>query len=319
MTERPNDRAETTAVVLRAPGDVGLDRVGLIGAGRDDVIVRVSHSGISSGTERLLWSGDMPFFPGLSYPLVPGYEAVGQVEWKGDQAKIDLGDTVFVPGARCHTNAAALFGASSAHLVTPADRIVRANTAWGGGATLLALAATAYRAVTIADAPELIVGHGVVGRLMARICVGLGNAAPTVWERLPERRTGAIGYDVMAEADDDRHDYRTVCDASGDNAILDRLIERTAKGGTVVLAGFYAAPLAFAFPPAFMRETSIRIAAEFTPSDIASVIGLLDSGALSLDGLVTHQFAATDAANAYATAFGDPTCLKMILDWSDAR
>jgi bacteriochlorophyllide a dehydrogenase len=42
------------------------------------------------------------------------------------------------------------------------------------------------------------------------------------------------------------------------------------------------------------------------------------SGALSLDGLITHRAAASDAGTAYATAFTDPACLKMILDWSAA-
>ena len=42
---------------------------------------------------------------------------------------------------------------------------------------LLALAATAHHAV--ADhPPELIIGHGVLGRLLARITVALGHPAP---------------------------------------------------------------------------------------------------------------------------------------------
>ena len=48
---------------------------------------------------------------------------------------------------------------------------------------------------------------------------------------------------------------------SGDAAILDTLVARLAPGGEIVLAGFYAEPLAFAFPPAFMREARIRVAA----------------------------------------------------------
>ena len=42
---------------------------------------------------------------------------------------------------------------------------------------------------------------------------------------------------------------------------------------------------------------------------------LIEEGALSLGGLITHTADATDATQAYATAFGDPACLKMILDW----
>ena len=39
----------------------------------------IEWSGISTGTEKLLWSGRMPPFPGMGYPLVPGYESVGRI------------------------------------------------------------------------------------------------------------------------------------------------------------------------------------------------------------------------------------------------
>ncbi|WP_404326071.1 hypothetical protein [Aerophototrophica crusticola] len=42
---------------------------------------------------------------------------------------------------------------------------------------------------------------------------------------------------------------------------------------------------------------------------------LVESGRLSLDGLITHRLPAREADAAYRTAFGDPACLKMILDW----
>ena len=46
-------------------------------------------------------------------------------------------------------------------------------------------------------APDLIVGHGVMGRLLARITLALGLPAPTVWETQPVRREGATGYSVI--------------------------------------------------------------------------------------------------------------------------
>ena len=42
---------------------------------------------------------------------------------------------------------------------------------------------------------------------------------------------------------------------------------------------------------------------------------LIEPGALSLDGLVTHRRPAADAVSTYETAFTDPDCLKMMLDW----
>ena len=83
-----------------------------------------------------------------------------------------------------------------------------------------------------------------------------------------------------------------------------------------MLAGFYSERMSFAFPPAFMREARLRVAAEWQPSDLVAIRALIDSGRLSLDGLITHHHNAGDAPSAYRIAFEDPACLKMVLNWS---
>jgi len=309
---------QTVAVVLEGPRQLALSRLDLSAPGADDVVVDVEWSGISTGTERLLWSGRMPPFPGMGYPLVPGYESVGRVCAAGERADRQPGDFVFVPGARCFGAIRGLFGGAAARLVVPAARTTRVDERLGERGVLLALAATAWHALDAphASAPELIVGHGVLGRLLARLAIVRGAPPPVVWERNPDRAHAAdAAYTVVRPEDDTRRDYRCICDVSGDATLLDTLIGRLAHGGEVVLAGFYEQPVAFAFPPAFMREARLRIAAEWRPADLEAVTALAGSGALSLDGLITHRRAATGAAAAYATAFDDPQCLKMILDW----
>jgi 3-hydroxyethyl bacteriochlorophyllide a dehydrogenase len=64
-----------------------------------------------------------------------------------------------------------------------------------------------------------------------------------------------------------------------------------------------------------MREARLRVAAEWGPSDLPAVIAMIDSGALSLTDLITHRFPTSRADEAYRTAFTDPACLKMLLDW----
>ena len=185
----------------------------------------------------------------------------------------------------------------------------------GEQGVLLALAATAYHAAPAhAPQPDLIVGHGVLGRLLARLAV-LAGGSPVVWERDPRRMDGANGYQVIDPANDPRRDYRTICDVSGDPALLDTLIGHLAPGGEIVLAGFYADRLSFAFPPAFMREARLRVAAQWQPADLLAVTDLIATGRLPLDGLITHREPAAKAASAYRTAFTDASCLKMILDW----
>lgn len=286
-------------------------------AGDDDVQVRIDYSGISTGTERLLWSGRMPAFPGMGYPLVPGYESVGHVTQAGARSGRTVGETVFVPGAKCFGPVRGLFGGAASVLVVPGARVVPVADHLGEQAALLALAATAYHAIAAPDLrhPDLIVGHGVLGRLLARLTLATGGAAPTVWERNLRRADGATGYPVIDPAADDRRDYRSIYDVSGDAGLLDMLISRMAPGGEIVLAGFYSEPLSFSFPPAFMREARLRVAAQWAPGDLVAVNAMAASGQLNLDGLITHCSPAAGAETAYRTAFEDADCLKMILNW----
>ena len=306
---------DAVAVILEAPEQLSLRSLALNQPTATDIVVDIAWSGISTGTERLLWSGKMPEFPGMGYPLVPGYESVGRVVDAGVDARSRIGEWVFVPGANCYRQARGLFGGSASRVVLPGVRAIPVAESLGANGVLVALAATAYHAIAGHVLPDLIVGHGVLGRLLARIAMATGTPPPTVWETNAARAEGAEGYAVVHPDADDRRDYKAIYDASGDGALLDSLISRLTRGGEVVLAGFYE-KLSFNFPPAFMREARLRIAAEFLPSDLEAVTNMVASGALSLDGLVTHTRAASAATEAYPVAFTDPACLKMVLDWN---
>jgi 3-hydroxyethyl bacteriochlorophyllide a dehydrogenase len=318
-----NEAMKAQAIVFNQPKQVGLQALELCAPGSDDIEVAVQYSGISTGTERLLWDGSMPAFPGMGYPLVPGYEAVGEVVSAAAHSGLQRGQRVFVPGAHCWTQGVhSLFGGSASRLVVPHQRVVAVDDIPGPQAVLLALAATAYHTVAAGGThapfapPELIIGHGVMGRLLARLTVASGAPAPVVWETQSARRGGAQGYSVIQPQDDDRRNYATVYDVSGDASQLNDLIARVRPGGEVVLAGFYKNDVSFAFAPAFMREVRLRIAAEWKRADLSAVQQLIARGQLSLDDLITHVHSPARAEAAYSTAFGDAECLKMVLDWS---
>ena len=329
------------AIVFEAPQQLSVQSLELKPFEANDLEVQVGFSGVSTGTERLLWDGTMPPFPGLGYPLVPGYETVGTVvrvaeptaasvadspadsppDSAAGSAPIAVGDQVFIPGSYSFQGVRNIFGGAGSRLVVPHDRVVRVAPELGPKAVLLALAATAYHTISLGGgrepmiAPDLIVGHGVMGRLLARITLALGLPAPTVWEKQAARREGAIGYVVFDPKDDPRRDYRAIYDVSGDTTILNHLIACLAPGGEVVLAGFYKSDLSFAFAPAFMREAQIRVAAQWKKHDLLAVTRLVEGGALSLEGLITHTFQPGKAREAYEIAFGDVQCLKMMIDW----
>lgn len=307
------------AIVFERPGEVAIRRLALHAPGPADIVVETTASGVSTGTEKMLFQGTMPRFPGMAYPLVPGYETVGRVVEAGPDSGHRVGATVFVPGASCYADAAGLFGANAAQLVVPGARAFDIGPGLAENGVLLALAATAHHAVKRAQGPVgLVVGHGVLGRLIARVTMALGFSAPVVWETATARCTGATGYHVTHPADDGDGRYDIAIDASGDAGAIDGIITRLRKPAELILAGFYGERVGYAFAPAFMRELTLSIAAEFRPQDVSAIIALVETGRLSLDGLLTHRAAPAQASSAYSTAFNDLGCLKMVIDWRKA-
>ncbi len=105
-----------------------------------------------------------------------------------------------MPGANCYEGAFGLFGGAAQTLVTKASRVTRIDRGLGAAGALLALAATARHAMAGPDkaVPDLIIGHGVLGRLAGasdhcrrRTCAdSLGNRTRSAWAVLN-------GYEVI--------------------------------------------------------------------------------------------------------------------------
>ena len=310
----------TDAVIMTGPKEISVGALVVDEPQLSDVVVNISYSGISTGTEKLFWTGEMPYFPGMGYPLVPGYESVGEVVAASSDTGFKVGDYVFVPGANCFGDIKGLFGGSAKTIVTPASRIIKIDRQMGSDAALFALAATARHAIAGFgnELPDLIVGHGVLGRLLARLALIAGGTAPVVWETNKERMIGAEGYDVIHPDADTRRDYKSVYDASGDPDVINALMGKISKGGEIVLAGFYPGNINFAFAPAFMKEARFRVSAEFNAEDVSVTRSLIEAGNLSLTGLVSNMEPVKNVTKAYENAFNNSKCLKMVLDWREA-
>jgi 2-desacetyl-2-hydroxyethyl bacteriochlorophyllide A dehydrogenase len=69
---------KTKAIVIPAANTVEIREVELKPLGAEDVLVQTTITSISAGTERMLMRGVMPH-PMLQFPVVPGYETVGEV------------------------------------------------------------------------------------------------------------------------------------------------------------------------------------------------------------------------------------------------
>ena len=87
MSGRPDMQA--TAVVFTAAHEVAVQPVQCPEPGAEDVVIRVTHSWISNGTEGSFLrgeriAGDTPRRSGdpVPFPIVAGYQKIGVVEWR---------------------------------------------------------------------------------------------------------------------------------------------------------------------------------------------------------------------------------------------
>lgn len=189
--------ADAVAFWIRAPGVGELRRAAVPVPGDDEVVVRALRSGVSRGTETLVFRGEVPpseyarmrapfqegDFPG---PVKYGYLSVGVVE----QGPTDLeGRTVFC-----------LYPHQSRYVV-PASAVVPVpDDVPAARAVLAGTVETAVNALW--DAPPLVgdrvtvVGAGMVGCCVARLAAGIPGVRVTLVDVEPDRADVATALAV---------------------------------------------------------------------------------------------------------------------------
>jgi 2-desacetyl-2-hydroxyethyl bacteriochlorophyllide A dehydrogenase len=224
---------------LRAPGECEIRPVELPTPGPGDVLVRTVYSGVSRGTESLVFHGRVPEsqhaimrapfqegeFPG---PVKYGYLNVGVVE-----AGPHVGRTVFC-----------LYPHQTRYVV-PASAVTLVPDAVPAARAILAgTVETAVNAVWDA-APHVgdriaVVGAGMVGASVARVLAGFPAAHVQLVDVDPHkaRLAAALGVDFATPELADG-DLDLVVHASATDAGLARSLELLAPEGTVVELSWY--------------------------------------------------------------------------------
>ena len=310
--------------------------------GPDDVRVRAVVSGISAGSELLVYRGiappelqpDLPTVGGdFGFPIKFAYASVGRViEVGSNVSRPAVDDVVFVH----HPH--------QSEYVVPAEAPIRLPE--GLPADVGVFAANLETAVTVGlDAHPrigeavLVTGQGVVGLLVTMLLRRAG-ANPIVTADLHERRRAAsaaaganhaLGVDVdLVDAVLELTDGRGVdvaIEVSGSPAALQACIDATAFAGTVVVASWYGTrDASLSLGGRFHRSRLRVVSSQVSTLDpalaprwdrarrMALVSDLLND--LPLGELITHRFPMDQAAAAYELLDRHAEdCLQVVLDY----
>ncbi|MBX0326167.1 zinc-binding dehydrogenase [Oscillochloris sp. ZM17-4] len=318
---------KSRAVVIPRRNVVEIRTVQVTEPRAGDVLIRTAYTSISAGTERMLLDGRLPQ-PQLLFPVVPGYETVGQVVQTGKKAPKDLlGQWVYVGGARCFQGVNPAWGGQSEFISAEADRVVPLKTIDPATGVILALAATALHGINVAHIRPsdrvLVLGQGIVGQVAARLAKLAGASYVAVADRVAVRLEKSkadqvvdINRESLDEAISDAN-INVIVEATGSMTALAGALPLLANHGRVLLLGYYDT-INVPYAPLFMREAQLLIAREwqFGPDgDLPRARDLIASGELDVSGLLTHHVPLDRIQAAYRLAFEDPACLKVVVEW----
>lgn len=279
---------------LRAPGEGELRPVELRPPGPGEVLVRARFSGVSRGTETLVFTGRVPadqyatmrgpFQEGdFPAPVKYGYLSVGTVE-AGPEAL--RGRTVFC----LHPHQTAYVVPAGAVVVVP-DRVPAARAVLAG--TVETAVNALWDAAPLVGDRVTVIGGGMVGCSVAALLAGFPGVRVELVDVDPARAgvAAALGVDFALPADA-AGGRDLVVHASATAAGLQRGLDLLRPEGTVLELSWYGdRPVTLALGGAFhSRRLGIRSSQVGTVSPRRADRSYADRLALALDLLADPRF-----------------------------
>ena len=336
-----------SALVFAAPYRVEVEKSTLGSPGRGEALVKTLVSAISSGTEMLLYRGQMPgelqldeSIPTLSgaiqYPIRYGYAAVGRVEEVGSGVGgVGVGDLVFC------------FRPHESGFVCPAIDLIKAPEHMEPeDAVFLPTMETAVNLVMDGQ-PSIgeqvaVFGQGVVGLLVTALLSMAPLSSLVTVDQYEERREESLalgasgslapGDPGLMEALQGSRDYRGAdlsFELSGNPAGLDMAVKAAGYGGRIVVGSWYGTKTAsLDLGGRFHRDRVKMISSQ------VSTIAPEWSGRWSKERrfdvawsmirklrprrLVSHAYSLEEAVNAYELLDRDPgSALQVLFTYED--
>lgn len=319
-------------LIFQGPCQLTLENFDCPQPGPGEVLIKSRLSAISSGTEKLVWQGEIPDgmqldsnIPGLrrpfAYPLTYGYALVGQIAVCGPGLDAALcGRRVF--GFWPHQSALTV-PLSECHFLP--DNLADADAAF---------IASMETAINLMQDSALVLGDrlaifglGTIGLLCALVATKLGLSELVAFDPLPARRAllkdeGLVTADPSRAAS--RAAFDVVIELSGNPEALNSALAACAFSGKVILGSWYGKrPMALILGGEFHRSRISVLASQVStinPSlsgrwtkERRLELAMAECGRVRPSRLITHQFELAQAREAYQLMCDQPNSCSQIL------
>lgn len=311
------------------------------------VIIRSTLAGMC-GTDLHIHAGG--FF--TEYPLTPGHEITGEVmSWGPGVEGLRRGQRVVVDNAsacgycsQCgrgeplfcrhfHSLGVNAPGGFAEQVVTRADKCFAADDLPPDLAVLAEPLACAVHGMDVLQlrpgADVVMIGSGTTGLLLAQLLIHGGASRLTVAGpsefKLQLARSFGVDRIVQVSRSDAEGTaatlrdmspggYDVVIDATGASSVVQHLPRLAKDNGTVLVYGMCDEEDRVAWSPYEIFRRQLTVKGSFAQVNCFDrSLGMLRSGRIRGDGLITHRFRLDQYGDALAAVRSDPTCLKAVI------
>jgi len=312
---------KSRTLVFAGPGQIVIEEQPAGTPRGDQLLVQTQFSGISTGTELLIYRGEappemqadgnLPALAGtLAFPLYYGYAAVGEVIALGPEAPSELlGRSVFA----FHPHASHFLVAAAAVTPLPDDLPAEAALFLPSMETAINFL---HDGAPLAGERVVVFGQGVVGLLTTALLARTPLSSLITVDPDPQRR--AASRDFGAEQSLAPSELRGLAEQAdltyeltGDPQALDQAISVTGFEGRVVLGSWYGTKPAKLDLGGRFHRSRIRLVSSQVSTIASPLAGRWDKRrrlefalqmlrAIEPTRLITHQVPFEQAAEAYA-------------------
>jgi 2-desacetyl-2-hydroxyethyl bacteriochlorophyllide A dehydrogenase len=336
--EKEGAGMKSNAIVFTKPLQVSTGTFRLPDPGPDEILTRTLFSGVSTGTELRVLRGKQP---NTAFPLIPGYENVGEVLAVGTGVReIQPGERVFHAGSRYTGPFCRAWGAHAAHAVVGvAEAVPVPEGVSSRDAVYTKTAAIAYhgiqRARVRAGETVAIVGQGLIGHLAAQVAKARGAVVIAI-DPIPARLEAALragvdhilnpeDSDVAAAVRDLTGDSLDVAmDVTGSAAVVNQTLNllpvKPWKGpyqpsGRLLILGSTTEPLCFDYHGGlFDIEPDILISRDAVRQDHLDVLAWMAAGKLRPGSIPARVLPWEEAPAGYAALLNRET-MRVVYQW----
>jgi 2-desacetyl-2-hydroxyethyl bacteriochlorophyllide A dehydrogenase len=309
--------------------------------GTDDVLIAVRAAGIC-GTDLHIFKGEYE----ATYPLIPGHEFSGEVVAVGQNVhRFKVGDRVTadpnIPCNRCsycqrnepnqcrHLQAIGVTrnGGFAEYVVAPeANVFAIGGMSYSAAALIEPLACVAWGltqvGVQVGDS-ALVFGAGPMGCLVAQGLKSAGAARVVVTDVVPWRLklVESLGISATVMADESQptrlkslapDGFEIVVDATGIPAVLESTFQHIKPRGKVWVFGVTPVGTQVKFPAYEVFRRDLKIIGSFAVNrTFPQSIALIQSGAVQVEPLVSHELPLDEFQRGLEVAETDPARMKV--------